>query len=220
MKKVFEFDSSLVECFLAPPDFVIQAAFDIRSALEAYCDGDLDKAKKLLCKADNSKINEYQAEANDIKVKRAKYFNSKVNVEKTVSTGPRMPGISKSEEVFKRDLWHCRFCSSPIIDKRVVHFLKNSEIGLRWGRKNKEKHDGVKPLFAVADHILPYSRGGKTENSNLVAACGVCNYSRGNYTLDRVGLLNPFERKPKVTIPEWDGLMGLLKSAKIISKRK
>lgn len=220
MKKELEFDRSFIECFLAPPDFVIQAAFDIRSALEAYCDGDLNKAKKLICKADNSKINEYQAEANDIKVQRVKYFKSKVKFEKAVPKSSRMPSITKAEEIFTRDLWHCRFCSNPVIDRRVVHFLRNSEVGLRWGSTNKEKHDGVKPFFAVADHILPYSLGGETEDSNLVAACGVCNYSRGCYTLERVGLLNPCERKPMVTIPEWDGLMGLLKRAKIISKRK
>lgn len=40
------------------------------------------------------------------------------------------------------------------------------------GRSKKDKHD--------RDHIIPLSRGGKTERHNIICACAKCNRSRGN----------------------------------------
>lgn len=36
------------------------------------------------------------------------------------------------------------------------------------------------PSTATIDHVIPLARGGNHEPDNLVAACGSCNYSRGD----------------------------------------
>lgn len=38
------------------------------------------------------------------------------------------------------------------------------------------------------DHVIPRSRGGRTEWENVVAACGACNRKKGNRTPDEAGM--------------------------------
>lgn len=40
--------------------------------------------------------------------------------------------------------------------------------------------DKSKFNFATMDHLIPLSRGGTNQNSNLVPACHACNHKRGN----------------------------------------
>lgn len=57
------------------------------------------------------------------------------------------------EEVFARDGWACRYCGSAIT--------------LSTGH---------------ADHVMPRSRGGSDDPSNLVASCRSCNLKKGART--------------------------------------
>lgn len=79
----------------------------------------------------------------------------------------------------------------------------------RWGRVNRDKHHALSALNATLDHILPHSRGGTNEESNLVAACGMCQFGRGHWTLEEVGFTDPRERLP--ILDKWDGLTRLLR---------
>jgi len=56
-------------------------------------------------------------------------------------------------QVFVRDGWTCVYCGSPVCE-RTGH----------------------------VDHVLPWSRGGSNEMSNLVAACAECNLKKGAKT--------------------------------------
>ena len=49
------------------------------------------------------------------------------------------------------------------------------------------------------DHVIPKSRGGSNDNSNLVWACGECNVKKGRKTPEEAGLsiLYPEESKIK-----------------------
>jgi 5-methylcytosine-specific restriction endonuclease McrA len=38
------------------------------------------------------------------------------------------------------------------------------------------------------DHVIPRSRGGRTEWENVVAACGACNRKKGNRTPEEAGM--------------------------------
>lgn len=37
--------NAFIKCFMMPSEFVIQAAYDIRSAFEAYCNGDVQRSR-------------------------------------------------------------------------------------------------------------------------------------------------------------------------------
>ncbi len=201
--------TDFVDCFMVPPAFVIQAAHDIRDAVIAYKGGSIAKAKQLMGKADSDSMTVYQAQVNKTKLERAKVFKASNKPEKLAKTETRMPNKTQQMRIFERDQWHCRFCSNPVIHKDVVKRLSKLDIGARWGSKNIEKHRGISPFVAVADHLVVHSLGGTNDDSNLVTACGPCNYSRGSLTLEQVGILNPLKRDPVVSIVGWDGLVGL-----------
>lgn len=65
----------------------------------------------------------------------------------------RRPRFSKTN-VYLRDLYTCQYCSNEFIRKDLT-----------------------------LDHVLPISKGGKTNWSNIVAACMRCNTSKGNKTI-------------------------------------
>lgn len=60
----------------------------------------------------------------------------------------------------------------------------------RWKRLYGEQVSFVCPYClrtlplsqATRDHLVPRSRGGKTEPSNIVLACGPCNQKKGSLT--------------------------------------
>jgi len=81
-----------------------------------------------------------------------------------------------------------------------------------WGKTNKDAHAAFQAMWAQYDHILPRSRGGGSELSNIVITCAPCNFGRGDYILEEFGLIDPRTRNP-IQSP-WDGLERLLHHAK------
>ena len=62
-------------------------------------------------------------------------------------------------------------------EKRLAIYLRD---GLACGYCGHAVEDGA---CLTLDHIVPVSRGGKNEATNLVTCCGRCNSSRGNRSL-------------------------------------
>jgi 5-methylcytosine-specific restriction endonuclease McrA len=85
----------------------------------------------------------------------------------------RTPRFSKTN-VYIRDLYTCQYCNTQHIRKELT-----------------------------LDHVIPISRGGRTNWENIVAACGPCNVQKGNKTVMKP-LIKPY--KPDY----WD----------LVSKRK
>ncbi len=56
--------------------------------------------------------------------------------------------------------------------------------------------------------LLPHSRGGGNDLSNILITCSGCNYGRMALTLEEVGLFDPRLRPRPPT--DWDGLEPLL----------
>ncbi len=61
--------------------------------------------------------------------------------------------------------------------------------GVRFSRKNLYLRDLYQCQYCAdtfdagdltIDHVVPVSKGGKTEWTNCVAACGDCNFKKGN----------------------------------------
>ena len=58
------------------------------------------------------------------------------------------------------------------------------------------------------DHVVPHSAGGTNDPENLVTACWSCQFRRGAWSLEEVGLFDPRDRPLKVD--DWDGHTRLL----------
>ena len=120
----------------------------------------------------------------------------------------RMSSASRERAIYLRDGWRCRYCGVRVIDRAMrtkLHRLM-PEVA-RWGARNADKHSALAALSASLDHVVPHSRGGSNEESNLVTACNACQFGRGQWTLEEVGFLDP--REFASVRDAWDGLTRL-----------
>lgn len=65
--------------------------------------------------------------------------------------------------IFARDNWTCRYCGYVWPEVARRHPMPWRALGVRR---------------ITLDHVIPRSRGGKTSQENLVAACAECNRKR------------------------------------------
>ena len=117
----------------------------------------------------------------------------------------RMPNSGERRALLARDGFRCRFCRVPLVRKEVRTLIRECyPDALRWGNRNVDQHAALQAIWLQYDHLVPHSRGGTNELTNLVVTCAPCNYGRWNCTLDEVGLADPRLRAPDHTA--WDGL--------------
>lgn len=117
-------------------------------------------------------------------------------------------------EVFKRDCYTCRYCDLRLLSKEVLVAFERvvgSDI-FRTTGTNPQQHGAVHAFKIVADHVVPYKLGGRTNLDNLVSACPACNYGKYNFTLEQMGIEDP-RNYPPVT-STWDGLLHLVPQLK------
>lgn len=81
------------------------------------------------------------------------------------------------KRVALRDGWNCHYCGAQLVPrgdekslcvpggKHGPGHLWSAPTGYRW---------------PTVDHVVPQSRGGKSESRNLVLACQPCNKKKGN----------------------------------------
>lgn len=97
---------------------------------------------------------------------KAEYLPSILRLNKWYSIN-RKPGSFSRKIVFSRDNWTCQFC--------------NTRLG---------QHD------VTIDHVVPKSKGGKTNWTNCVTACKPCNRKKGDKSLEKSGLKLLTQPKP------------------------
>ena len=88
---------------------------------------------------------------------------------------------------------------------RLLRFVRNHRNGLRFSRRNLLLRDDhtcqycgkrFDPKFLTCDHIIPRSRGGTTEWTNIVTSCIFCNLKKGD-KLPEEGDMYPRKRPGK-----------------------
>lgn len=123
----------------------------------------------------------------------------------------RHPDRLMNEFVFKRDGYRCRYCTLRIIPKEVLEaFSKVVGVDAFCTTGTDLQRYGAALAFrAIADHVVPWSFGGRTDPDNLVTACWPCNFGKDRFTLGQIGLEDP--RTRAVQAPDtWDGLVSLV----------
>ncbi len=73
-----------------------------------------------------------------------------------------------------RTIFRCRYRGARCCCEMNI---PASTCGIQPGREN-----------LTIDHVIPRSRGGRTEWENVVAACGACNRRKGNRTPDEANM--------------------------------
>ena len=116
----------------------------------------------------------------------------------------RMPTSAETRALYMRDGWRCRFCGCRVVSNGARSALRACIPGaIPWGGSGGY-HGAFFALTASVDHVVPHSAGGGNEPENLVTACWSCQFGRGRYTIEEVGLSDPRCRPP--IVDDWDGL--------------
>ena len=196
-------------CMREPIPEIALAANLLSDAVDAHLSGKREAADRLIREADMPVLHEWVESLWGKKspyVMSRKVENPLPHLGRAERYGSRMPGAALQRELLARDSYRCRFCGIPVIRSEVRAKLRTSyEDALRWtARSNLGCHAAFQVMWAQYDHVLPHSRGGRTEIDNLVITCAGCNFGRMEFTLDEVGLLDPRERVPMFA--DWDGL--------------
>lgn len=141
----------------------------------------------------------------------------KVTPPKTIDENLRDPIRSPQKvqnEVFERDGYRCRYCGNRLISQDFIRvFVKELDSPLfQRGGTNLTTHGIIHIAWPVADHVVPWNQGGRTDLTNLVSSCATCNYGKDGYTIEQLGIQNPFNRVP--IIDKWNGLTDKLAELK------
>ncbi len=195
-------------CLREPIPEIADAARYLDAAVSAHLIGRFDLAEALIRLADMPTIREWTESlwgANSPYRQYRVVADAPPILPKDQRIQSRMPTATEKQLLHQRDGYHCRFCGIPVIRTEIRDRLrKEYPDALPWGRTNPEQHAAFQALWLQYDHLLPHARGGNNDVENVVITCAPCNYARGGYTLEEVGLADPRLREPVRST--WDGL--------------
>jgi len=197
--------------FLSPIPQIDQAVNYLDIAVDALKQQKVEEAGNFLVNADMPEIMAFYILIVG-KTNPAIHWQSsqpKEDVPKALREKVRMPGKKLERDIYYRDGWRCRFCGTKVISRDVRnHLVKMFPEETHWVSEEYKRHSSLLSQAASIDHILPHSRGGDNAESNLVTACGPCQFGRNQWTLEEVGFNDPRERLP--VVDSWDGLSRLV----------
>jgi 5-methylcytosine-specific restriction endonuclease McrA len=196
-------------CLREPIPEIGDAARLLDAAVSAHLMGRSELADELIRAADIPTISEFGESLWGTKSPHRHYRAiSEVSASshpKGLRARERAPNAATKRELLLRDGYHCRFCGIPVIRSEVRERIRKVyPEALRWGDANAQQHAAFQLMWAYADHVIPHARGGDSGIANLVIACAGCNFGRGHFTLEEVGVLDPRDKEPVRST--WDGL--------------
>ena len=194
--------------FLPPIPELGRAADLLTEAAEALLADNQDAARECLRQADMPVVAAY---AGRIMGREDRHVHRRHTVDVVRSNrgnaAARMPSAAATGSIYARDGWRCRFCGCRVVLKDARDRMRSLLPGaIRWG--DEGYHAAFYALTATLDHVIPYARGGGNGLDNIVTACWPCNFGRGSYSLEEVGLADPRGRPP--VLDGWDGLGRVL----------
>jgi len=179
---------------LWPKEWFPQATEAFRAAYRAAESGDLEQALDLLEQTRGPELRDwYDLHAQNTGRFRVAHFGKEPKLEPAPDRDPLRQPTRFEAELFERDGFTCRYCGTEVFPLKMLKRFEEmvGSENFRATGTNATRH-GVRLAFRAAlDHVEPWSRGGRTDSSNLVTCCGPCNYGKAEYTLAELGLRDP-----------------------------
>lgn len=128
---------------------------------------------------------------------------------KTAREKQRMPDRTASMSIFERDKFRCRYCHSPVVPKPVLRHL-SSRLGIDLDKKrtNLQTHGAHWLHCATIDHLAPHADGGSNDAANLATSCYACQFGKGKYKLEELGLqLRPSPPELRISGRTWSAIV-------------
>ena len=179
---------------LKPPQEFSEVHALFLSSYSFACDGNLELAIETLRKTNDGKIRDWYVEHGQMSgFFRLKALGSKSAPKYFGELDPNTSITNFETQVYERDGFKCAYCGNDVVHTRILKRMETlvGPESFRTSGTNAERHGTVFILRATADHVVPISRGGRTELSNLVTSCWSCNYGKSSYTLEEIGLKDP-----------------------------
>ena len=185
---------------------VFEGAVDLASA------GDAAGARSRLELVRSRDLQEWCIEHGQVSgTVRDAYFNRVVPAVPLADRDPLRSPHRFAKAVFARDGYRCRYCGVRLVPAEVLKAFSRvvgSDTFATSGT-NLQRHGVALAFRAIADHVTPWTLGGRTDMENLVSACWSCNYGKADFTVDQIGIAD--RRTRPVASPDgWDGLTSRL----------
>lgn len=200
---------ALRKCLKDPIPEIFEAASYLRRAVDAHNSDEPAVAANLFAAANMSAVRDWtesiwgtgwKSLVRPRVIEGAPPYLSKVDRQPL-----RMPNKLGEATIIARDGYHCRFCGIPVIHKRIrERAARLYPHVVTWGRSNPSQHAAFQAMWLQFDHLIPHSRGGTSDLSNVLITCAPCNYGRFHYTVEELDLINPLSREPVTS--DWNGL--------------
>jgi hypothetical protein len=207
-------------CFVAPIPEMDEAAALLSAATDALLLGNHDLARGFIRQADMPIIQAYASRIMgkvDSDVHRYRLVEGLSTQRQKVAQ--RMPAASLETEICERDGYRCRFCGCRVVIKEARAVMDHLVPGaIRWGDANGARHAAFFALTATIDHLVPHARGGDNSPGNLLTTCQPCNFGKGDWLVDEIGLFDPSSRPP--VVDAWDGLARIASSPVDVPRRR
>ena len=207
------------QCLLPLPDWATDQVLIFSRAVDKFIEGYRDEALDLISTIRSLELINWSIEHGQMSGRHRKITLGKPKpavVPEALRDPVRSPR-KYQETVFERDGYKCRYCGTKLISQKMMKaFISklNSEQFAK-GSTNLTTHGIIHITWPVADHVIPWNIGGRTNLYNLVSSCGPCNYGKDGYTCEELGIENPF-KKPPIT-DSWNGLKTKLDEIKKIA---
>lgn len=186
--------------------YAADAVMIFRTAAEHVRDGDVVTAGVLLDSLNEQLLRAHFNDAMSEWDRRNKLAASPMasGIDKDLRNVGRMPNDAGAREVFQRDGWRCRWCTTPVISLDALkRMAERCPEHFRHSQRNDDCHGLTLCSAASLDHVVPHAGGGDNEANNLVTACWPCQFGRGSDPIERLDLNDPRDRPP--TVGDWDG---------------
>ncbi len=196
-------------CFVPPLPEHDLAADLLAQAADALLNGAHARAAEFLAQADMPVLYRHTHQIMNTTSEAIHRLRKVPGAPAVTKAQQRMPGADLQRALFARDGHRCRFCGCRVVLPKARDRMRQELPGRIRFAEREGFHAAFYALSASIDHIVPHSRGGGNEMDNLVVACWSCQFGRGGYLLEEVGLIDPRERAP--VVDGWDGLGRVLK---------
>ncbi len=184
-------------CLIKPPRELYAATSQLTAIADAMEAGDRGRAREVVLSIDLAACRLHWQECGLEAARRHQKNHVKGQTSKRGAVSATM-----RIQIGERDGWRCRYCELPLVWEGFFRTLFAVEfIGMG---------DSVNDLWRIfgqsPDHVVPVAAGGTNAPTNVVSACGSCNYSKSACLLGELGLDEPWARDP--ILDGWRGLVG------------
>ena len=184
---------------LLKPLWINEAFQTLSDSIQMALQGKLNPAKALLKNSRDLEMREwFNVHAQNSGSWRQKAFD--LSAPDPILPLDKVKIFTKFEPtIFARDNFQCCYCGTSVLPKKVFN-KANADLGddaLPLGKTNATRSGFYLMFVGTLDHVLPWSLGGRTDESNLVTCCWSCNYGKSNYTFEQIGLDDPLGRIPE-----------------------